>query len=514
MSTSSSSCYTPPSNTESSGFGSDYDVEEETSPTVVPARHINIVQNLDPHPVFYDRVYNFILIEELLRHGIVHSGATASTQSLRDCVIIEKVVMHPLFTASQVVNRPRLAWNPSAISLNVRSLADVELLLEKTPHLLYFGRGGLSGCPYLDMSWVERFPDQNWCFHAVDGVSSAPRFEIGWVDRLQTLQRAGYLQDKAIVFGNFGVSRYATNLTLDDVRALADVLVWGGFGLSSNPSLSESWLQEFTDMPWDWFVVQTHARFKLAWLRFVPEDQRLPRLQNLPVDTPATAALLTQVAETIMDTGLRSKRQCPPCVLDMLADWDPTTGGSDSKRLPGGNALLFRRFNIGWLDVFTDEGWDFGSGPAGLSRHRNFDITWVAIHPQAGWDFGYAGISSSRNLDLTWMERYPDQAWSTSAICANTNFSFAWVPRLLELNVLAADWVNRFRLSCRMLFRSDVEARSRALRRDLKWVCVVAGRFNAVSVAREIVGFLCGGVHSRKTSSISSADTSSVMSAT
>ena len=458
------------------------------SPREYPPLDIEAPALLFPPQPVYDPLYEFNLIEELVRHRVVQP-LPADLQSPRGIValkafqsgnILLRISSHPQFNADFVLRYPTLPWSASSVSSNIRSLEELQRLHRAFPQVLFFGRGGLSSNPHVDITWVEAFPNQGWCLHALDGLSSAPRFRTEWIERLP--------QSQHLMLGNFGVSRYSVGLSLSEIVEHQDLLTWGRFGLSENPSLERSWLQRFPDKPWDWQCVQKNPRFCLSWLSEVPPDEHLPSiaanpvpesLQQHPPPSPSEYSLevcryLTFVANT------RTLHAWPPCLIQLLRRWDPARSliAPQLSVLPGNNPTLYDRFDIDWVEVFPATDWIFGIAPlvGGLSCHRNAHVQWVRRYPTRAWDFGYGGLSSAPNLRLSWILNMPTAGWSQCGILANPNFSFDWVPHLLRIGILSPSWPSNMRLNSRMHFSNDIVGRYNRQCRALWALCKVLHR--------------------------------------
>ena len=457
----------------------------------------------------YDPLYEFNLIEELVRHGVLQPQpvghdprGTEALKAFQSGNKLLRLSSHPHFSVDFVVRYPTLPWSASSVSSNIRSLRELLELHRVFPQLLFFGRGGLSSNPHVDITWVEAFPNEGWCLHALDGLSSAPRFRVGWIPRLQKIRTL--LRPGNIMLGNFGVSRYSAGLRLDDLEQNQDLLAWGLFGLSENPSLEESWLRRFPDKPWCWKCVQKNPRFRLSWLSSVPEENLLPCLLQHPVpkqlqtDPPVHQSEYTLEACRFLSTvaTTRAVYSWPPCVLQLLKSWNVARSmlAPQLEELPGDDPNIYDRFDISWVDQFPSTNWIFGIAPSvgGLSSHRNARAHWVARYPTRAWDFGFGGLSSAPHLRLSWILDMPSAGWSQCGILSNPNFSFDWVPHLLHKGILSGGWASNMRLNSRMHFSNDIQGRHNRKQRALWNLCKRLHRGGVYGlVARKAAGYLC-----------------------
>ena len=477
--------------------GSGIDFDNESSIEYPPLPNSPGAATMHAYSRRYDPLYEFDLMEELLLHGVIPPSGSESPRGVAGVrrfqtgTKLARVAAHPLFRVEFAIRHPDLPWSSSSVSTSVRSLRELERLWSRAPHLVFFGRGGVSSNPSLDISWIERFPDKGWCMHALDGASSSPNFDLSWIERAPD----------RIALGNFGVSRYSVNIDLGVLEKMEDTMAWGRFGLSANPGLHVSWLKRFPDKRWHWPTVQQHERFSLAWLDAVPTQERLPLLREVPESLTregppdlAGCYFLKRVAKTF------GSESWPLCVRRRLSKWAvPSSaigpGAAPLHRhfcLPGSNPALYDRFEIGWVEMFPDTPWVFGTCTEGLSSHRNFDISWVERYPAKPWDFGFGGVSSAPRLRLEWILRMPGAGWSMSGIAGNANFAFGWVPELLRLGVFAPGWASNMRLNNRMHFSEDLEERARRRRRDLRFLAGVCSRGNIRGfLTRRCATFLC-----------------------
>lgn len=460
-------------------------------------------------PPRYDPLYEFNLIEELVYHGVVrphlNSHEPRGTEALKAFQSGNKLLRlssHPRFCVDFVLRYPTLPWSASSVSSNVRNLRELIKIHRAFPQLLFFGRGGLSSNPHVDITWVEAFPDEGWCLHALDGLSSAPRFCFEWVERLG--QMGGLVRPGNIMLGNFGVSRYSVGLSLDDLEEYQDLLAWGIFGLSENPSLDVSWLRRFPDKPWCWKCVQRNPNFCLSWLPCVPEGERLSSLLQHPVpDDLQTEPLLhqSQYSEEVCRFLIavadnRSLYSWPPCVLRLLKSWDVSRCvlAPQLEALPGDDPNIYDRFDITWVERFPSTNWIFGVAPSvgGLSSHRNALPHWIARYPTKAWDFGFGGLSSAPRLRLSWILDMPSAGWSQCGILSNPSFSFDWVPHLLRIGILSESWPSNMRLNSRMHFSNDIQGRHARKRRALWTLCKRLHRGGVYGLlARRVAAYLC-----------------------
>lgn len=391
--------------------------------------------------------YEFDLLQQLLQESYIELSPNKSDMYAYTRKI-NRITYHPLFKKKWVLQYPNLPWSASAISNSVRNLRDVHYFFTQKKSLLFFGRCGLSSNRHARVEWIEAYPNESWSFGALDGLSAAPNFQMDWIPRVDRVFRQVRRPPPRWVFGNFGVSKYCTTISLTVLRDNSHILwSWGRYGLSSNPCLDVSWLRAFPDKPWDFEKVQQSPNFRLAWLQFIPEGAHVSCLTQLRAyrqNRPPGPDDMKTVLES-WDT-----EPWPPHLKTLSASFDWGRCAEKMDVLPG-NPFLWEAFDISWLTLFPKMDWNFCQ----LSSHRNFSIDWVRQYPDKKWFFGFGGISNAPRFDINWVHQYPSAKWSLLGISMSSDFNMNWL-QAFDCHPKRNQFGQFFSLKPTQLFRKDI----------------------------------------------------------
>jgi hypothetical protein len=102
----------------------------------------------------------------------------------------------------------------------------------------------------IDISWIDRYPDKNWCFHHL-GYSE--NFDISWVIKYQYKD------------WNWCVISASKNLDVSWINAFPNK-DWNWFFVSKAPKLTIDWLVNNPNYTWYWDIVSEHPNFDIDWV--------------------------------------------------------------------------------------------------------------------------------------------------------------------------------------------------------------------------------------------------------
>lgn len=308
-----------------------------------------------------------------------------------------------------------------------------------------FGR--LSHNRYLNLDWLQKFPNANWNYHV---LTRRYNFNKIWFYALPDKP-----WDLELIFSS-------QSFTLKEIITIPDMKIKLDFpSLSSNPDLSLQWLQHYPDEDWDLQKLSRHPNFCLEWFNLFPVDR--------------------------WDFQEISKNKTfPLCILDDYpdADWDFQ------------EISYHQKLNCYWFAEFKDRDWDFEF----LQNKYIFDdladnmnqemlTVWVVNFPEDKHDFeklsdlihlslemlqafplapwNFQTISNrhigkylkwtrgARFIEKSWLELFPQANWDPNALIQLSNFDLSWTlvsPHLdwkfnkisYKLEDITYDFIKRF----------------------------------------------------------------------
>lgn len=213
--------------------------------------------------------------------------------------------------------------------------------------LISYGCHELCLSPYLEIEWVERYPDFKWIWGT--NQENQYGYEYG-----RTLGKKD----------NFNISW---------VRKYPDK-PWDFYhDISENCNLTPKWIHEYPDENWNWYAIGNNFNFKIEWLDELKNEIKSEFWESISMN------------------------------YNFNIDW--------IKRYPWGewlweninkNYRFVQNFTIEYYEDFPEADWNWDLI---CIICRNFDIKWIQKYPRIPWNF--RALSKNKNLTLEWLNIFP-----------------------------------------------------------------------------------------------------------